>query len=55
VYLRIKDTGGKLATGINDTEFYFLKIINGPKGIRRGLGKLIHEKPAVENLTALSF
>jgi hypothetical protein len=34
----------------------FEKILTGPKGILRGLGKLIHEKkPEVENFVALSL
>ncbi len=33
----------------------FSKIRNGPNGILRGLGKLIHKKPEVENLVALSL
>jgi hypothetical protein len=33
----------------------FEKIRNGPNGILKAWGKLIHKKPEVENLVALSI
>jgi hypothetical protein len=67
IFASVVDTGGKFATGVNDTgepanlelrisPRIFEKIRNGPNGTIRGLGETgSRKKPEAKNLVTLSL